>query len=750
MANANKGLPVVVNPDFIHWKNALPLIKEATKYTSFVSKTVRAGDEVETVYYLNTPLSLDIETTSIEEKDEKYAWMYIWQCEIEGIACYGRTYAEWDEFKQGLIDMFGIDQMHRLMVYVHNLSYEFQFFRKREGIIDTFALDERRPVKSLTTYGFEFRCSYVLSGYGLGKIGEMVGIPKLKGDLDYDKVRHSTTPLTKEEMKYCEYDVRIMGKYLRQKRDEDGDITKILLTKTSYVRAYVKRNTINNPDKQIRNQYRKLISTLTLEPDEYDLAHRAFAGGYTHANPNHVGKIIKNADSIDETSAYPSMLIAFKYPMSKGKCINYPTQKQVTHFSGGNYLSIMDVKIEGLRSKPVADNILSLSKCYNDATFTRNLSVDDVIINNGRIVESFEDVYTSITSIDYEELMKFYEWDKITVIKMYYYVAAPLPTEFVKCIIHFYKLKTTLKGVPGKEDEYQWAKEMLNSLYGMCVTNILRDNIVYALDEWESDPLSDEDIADVISEYNTSKSRFLSYLWGVFCTAYARRAVYSAILEFGMDYLYADTDSNKVINIDKHWSYINNYNRFIVSTIKSALQKHGIDPADAEPVDIKGNKHPLGEWDWETKDHQYLRFMTLGAKRYLVETLDTIKDKDDYGNVIGEHQELVRHMTVAGLPKKAIYDIEKKEGRDGFQIWSEIDITSDDKDGYTIDADCSGKKLITYVDTEIDMDVTDYMGNTNHIHELSYVHMCKNTFDFGIHDRNYRNFLQGINKVKCI
>ena len=32
MTNAIKGLPVVVNPDFIYWKNALPLIKEATKY----------------------------------------------------------------------------------------------------------------------------------------------------------------------------------------------------------------------------------------------------------------------------------------------------------------------------------------------------------------------------------------------------------------------------------------------------------------------------------------------------------------------------------------------------------------------------------------------------------------------------------------------------------------------------------------------------------------------------------------------
>ena len=49
---------------------------------------------------------------------------------------------------------------------------EFQFIRKYFHFIDVFSIDERKPIYAVTNKGIEFRCSYILSGYKLEKVGE--------------------------------------------------------------------------------------------------------------------------------------------------------------------------------------------------------------------------------------------------------------------------------------------------------------------------------------------------------------------------------------------------------------------------------------------------------------------------------------------------------------------------------------------------------------------------------------------------
>lgn len=85
------------------------------------------------------------------------------------------------------------------------------------------------------------------------------------------------------------------------------------------------------------------------------------------------------------------------------------------------------------------------------------------------------------------------------------------------------------------------AKEMLNSEYGMMVTDIMRDEIIYE-EDWES---STPSIEEAIDKYNKSKSRFLYYPWGVWVTAYARRNLFRTIYKVKEDFIYADTDSIK-------------------------------------------------------------------------------------------------------------------------------------------------------------------------------------------------------------
>ena len=104
-------------------------------------------------------------------------------------------------------------------------------------------------------------------------------------------------------------------------------------------------------------------------------------------------------------------------------------------------------------------------------------------------------------------------------------------------------------------------KNMLNSAYGMTVTDIIRDEIFFF--NYAQDPFPTEDPAykdydketidrlklikmeEAIEKYNNGNNRFLFYPWGVWVCAYARRNLFTAIKECGKDYVYSDTDSVK-------------------------------------------------------------------------------------------------------------------------------------------------------------------------------------------------------------
>ncbi|MGC8059533.1 hypothetical protein ACP3WF_23830, partial [Salmonella enterica] len=82
---------------------------------------------------------------------------------------YGRT---WEELKNLCLFLqleLNLSESRRLVIYVHNLGYEFQFMRKYFDWLEDglFAVDERKPIKALCTYGIEFRDSYILSGFSL-------------------------------------------------------------------------------------------------------------------------------------------------------------------------------------------------------------------------------------------------------------------------------------------------------------------------------------------------------------------------------------------------------------------------------------------------------------------------------------------------------------------------------------------------------------------------------------------------------
>ena len=300
------------------------------------------------VEYINLACSFDIETTSTYVEDEqKFAFIYLWCFCIEDVkySCYGRTLEEFKKLCEQLKKHFNLKDNRRLICYVHNLSYEFQFMRKHFDWDIGFSLDTRKPLKIRNDLHIEFRCSYMLSNYSLENVAKIElnnSIQKLNTNFNYDLIRHEKTKLTKSELQYCFNDVYILVTYINKvKKEFNNNITKIPLTNTGRVRKHMRKTCLyknNKPD----YKYKNVMEQLTLDKLEYVLLKDAFQGGFTHANGNYVNKKIKNVTSIDINSSYPSVLLTEQYPMGKGKFIDLKKEDFKKYLK--NYLVVFEVE----------------------------------------------------------------------------------------------------------------------------------------------------------------------------------------------------------------------------------------------------------------------------------------------------------------------------------------------------------------------------------------------------------------------
>lgn len=664
--------------------------------------------------YMNLEVAFDIETTSTMLADgTKSAFMYIWTFAIKNsdYVYFGRTWEEFTELLSILQEYFELNSDKRMIVYVHNLAYEFQFMRKYMEWVDVFSLDERKPVKALSQYGIEFKDSYILSGMDLSRLAKNLvnhNIAKLEEDFDYDLIRHNNTVLSEKELQYCINDVVIILYYINEQIDIYGDITKIPLTNTGRVRQYVRHEcyyTNNNHKKSSSGKfyrYRAIMNDLQLSLPVYNMCKRAFMGGFTHANANHMGKTLDNVTSIDFTSSYPAVMLMEKFPMSKPIPTTFNKKKDFAYYNS-RFALLFDVKFTNLRSKISQDNYISESKC---------LELINPVLNNGR-VNSADTLITTITNVDLNIIENVYEWDSIEVSNVFRFYMGYLPKPIIDSIIKLYEDKTVLKNVKGSEVEYVLSKGMLNSIYGMCVTEVIRDEIEYG-DEWKVTPNDEE---EQIKQYNEGINRFLYYPWGIWITAYARRNLWMGIVTMGDDYIYSDTDSIKFLNHDKYKPFIKGYNNMVEEKLKNMCNHYSINYDKMKPKTVEGVVKVIGLWDL---DGHYDRFKTLGAKRYLV-----------------EHKGSKRmETTIAGLSKaNGLEYMLEVCGNDSTKVFEMFN------DELYIPSERTGKMTHTYIDNEQEYQLMDFQGNEGTASAKSSIHLDKCDFTLSI-TRQYLDFIE--------
>ena len=707
-------------------------INEFIRVISSEVDSYKLSRKVKGAKYYEVPSAFDIETSSFYENGEKRACMYVWQFGINGHVCMGRTWRELKRLYKQIIEVLGLTEETRLICGVHNLSFEFQWICKRFEWSNVFAVKSRTPAYALTVDGLEFRCTYLLSGYSLAKLSEQLQtykVSKLVGDLDYKLIRHSKTPLTDKEIQYCVHDVLVVMAYLQERIETDGSIARIPLTKTGYVRRYCRKNCFFPHGSKGKNRFDRLryagmIKKLTIEPDEYMQMKRAFSGGFTHAGGFYSNTCVHGVTSFDFTSSYPYVMISEQFPMSKGELIEL---KDENHFYNciENYSCIFDLELYDVEDTFIYEHYISSSKCF---------ICEGAVIDNGRIV-SAKRIKLTVTELDYFIIDKTYTYSECIITNLYRYMRAYLPTNLVKCILELYKNKTILKGVKGSEVEYLASKEMINSVYGMMVTDIVREVNEYKNGHWIEGYLPD--LQKSLNEYNGGFNRFNFYAWGIFVTAYARYNLWTGIYEFGSDYVYSDTDSIKVINSGHHQEYIEAYNDEARRKLKLACMYHNIDVSATEPKTIKGIKKPLGVWDF---DGDYKTFKTLGAKRYMVHYSDDVRnDKSDRGKL---------NITVSGLNKKITVPYMCEGWQTDIQTHKEKNNPFDKfKNGLYVPAEFTGKNTHTYIDTKTSGTVTDYLGHACKYSEKSSIHMEGADYSLGI-SQEYIDYLLDINDME--
>ena len=284
--------------------------------------------------YVSSFATLDSETTSVTHYDENgkevadFAYTYIWSICFNGDCIICRTTNELIDFLKQIKQYYNLKNNQYFVIYVHNLSFEFQFLNQYiKDYTSVFALDRRKILTwRCKDLGIEFRDSLRQTNTNLNKAThDCIGVTHVKasGDLDYSKIRHCQTELSDTEHGYVINDVLGLWELETYKLANEGyNIATTPLTSTGYVRNDMRKAT------QTLNM-RSLRKKLALDQKLYEMCRKAFRGGDTHANKFLAGIIHSNVYSFDAVSMYPAMQILRKFPMSKFEKLNIAKELQL-------------------------------------------------------------------------------------------------------------------------------------------------------------------------------------------------------------------------------------------------------------------------------------------------------------------------------------------------------------------------------------------------------------------------------------
>jgi len=428
----------------------------------------------------------------------------------------------------------------RVVCFVHNLSYDLPYMeRTLQKHFDDLEIFYTQNHHSLTARcgNIELRCSYRLANNSLAGWCKSLGTECIKasGAIDYKELRYPWSELTDNDWYYQVSDVMSMRECISISM-QGFNITSIPLTSTGFVR-YDCRKAAKEA------HWFKQFMQHEMTPEVNEHLMRVFAGGYTHGNRYRSEETIRgDIFCYDFTSSYPARILYNDFPTKAFRLYG--------DMDTGQPIEAQLAELEELRKDHavffnlymknpevlyyISMPYISASKCFE---------LTEGIEDNGRALKS-DYLAIKVTDVDFDIIMKQYTYDDIYISDIYYAPKGKLPEWLRDQNREYFRRKCQLD--PDTLD-YVKSKNKLNGIYGMCATKVLHTELHHDIETgklWEDEPIAEEKLA----KYFHSRNNFNVYAWGVWVTAWARKALFDLMEAIASRYgwehiLYTDTDS---------------------------------------------------------------------------------------------------------------------------------------------------------------------------------------------------------------
>lgn len=328
------------------------------------------------------------------------------------------------------------------------------------------------------------------------ELGKIYGGDLRKGSIDYEAVRPVGYEPTADEVEYCLTDTIIVSRALMTVQEGPGKMT---------VGANALAWFINDFGK---SRFRKVFPVLTYDEDA--MARAAYKGGYTYVDPSFAERVTGNGLSVDYNSMYPSQMDS-QQPFPVG----YPEEFEGRYENDGARELYIQYLTCTLTLKPGGLPMVQIkgSGFYGLHEYVR---------------ETVEPVQLALCNVDLELLFDNYEVDVYSWDGGQKYMDEKGHDLFGSYYEHWGDIKRNSKG-PEREN----AKLYNNSLYGKFATTIEVTG--------KTPVFEDGKVRWVQGETREREPVYVPV--AVYTTAYARRALISAIKCNRDRFIYCDTDS---------------------------------------------------------------------------------------------------------------------------------------------------------------------------------------------------------------
>lgn len=391
--------------------------------------------------------------------------------------------------------------------------------------------------------------------------GSIKSMPKLFGfeneigklpfsEDDYTRIRPKGYEPDNREVQYCKYDVLVLCRALQELHKAGFDFN--CLTTGAFAWQSVCENLKSDGEctekREAKNSNFK-SRMFSISEQEWMFAREAYYGGITVVNPKYRGLKLNHIGRTDDVnSMYPTVMRFYNLPYGNGKHIEgCPIGVEFTTDKGNKPRSVNNqtMWIARLRChivlKPESVPIFT-PKCYDpEHPFTRLWKQGERVVSTyDRTSEPIEIV---ITSVDWENLSKHYDFEQVEWIESWLYKSR---NDLFRTHVDKYtelKIQSKKQGLKGQT---YVAKLCLNSAYGKLGQRNYIDNLVPYIDDdgklkWENE------LDLTASIYKKGRPMHMA----AFITAWARWILCEHIRAVGYErFCYADTDSVHYLGSD--------------------------------------------------------------------------------------------------------------------------------------------------------------------------------------------------------